>query len=97
MDLAEAHLASLKYLNKNHPQIKNINIGTGKGTSVLELVNAFSSINHCSLPYKFVNRRNGDAPFVVANNSLALKILDWEPKRDLSDICKDTWKWVINC
>lgn len=96
MDLADAHLAALKYLENNKAQIININIGTGKGTSVLELVRIFSSINKCLLPYKFVERRNGDAPFVVADNTLALKILNWKPKRNLSDICKDTWKWILN-
>ena len=96
MDLAEAHLSALKYLNKNKSQIININVGTGIGTSVLELVNSFSEINKCSLEYKFGKRRSGDAPFVVADNSLALKILDWEPKRNLANMCSDTFRWIKN-
>ena len=93
MDLAEAHVAALRFLFSNEPQVININIGTGLGTTVLELVQKFIETNKCILPYKFVERRPGDAPYSVADNSKALSILDWKPKRSIEDICKDSWRW----
>ena len=93
MDLAEAHVAALQFLLNNKPQIINLNIGTGEGTSVLELVNSFMNTNKCALPYVFEGRRPGDVPYSVADNTKALKLLDWKPSRSIEDICKDTWRW----
>ena len=94
MDLAEAHSNTLEYLIKNDPQIISLNIGTGRGTSVLEIVNKFIEVNKVQVPYTFKNRRDGDADSVVADNSLALKILNWKPKRNVQDMCVDSWKWI---
>ena len=93
MDLADAHCYALDYLLENKPQILSLNIGTGIGTSVLELVNKFMKVNKCVIPYKFCDRRLGDLPFVVANNKKASAILTWVPKRNLEDMCHDGWKW----
>lgn len=93
MDLAEAHIATLNYLKDNTPQNISINIGTGKGTSVLRIIKTFQEIEGINLPYDFVERRLGDQPFVVADNSLALKLLNWFPKRSIMDMCSDS---VIN-
>ncbi|KGG12046.1 MULTISPECIES: UDP-glucose 4-epimerase GalE [Prochlorococcus] len=93
MDLAEAHSAALQYLLGENRSLIKLNIGTGKGTSVLELVKTFEAVNKCQIPYVFSNRRLGDVPFAVANNQLALKYLDWKPKRTLEDICRDGWQW----
>ena len=93
MDLADAHLSTLEFLLNNKPQIININIGTGKGTSVLKLVDTFISINDCNFEYNFCERRSGDVPIIVADNKLAIKILNWKPKRDLAQMCKDGWRW----
>tara|TARA_B100000989_G_C19512712_1_gene459957 strand:- start:845 stop:1897 length:1053 start_codon:yes stop_codon:yes gene_type:complete len=93
MDLADAHLAALNYLLNNEGQIIHLNIGTGKGTSVLELVNLFMEVNNCALPIFFTNRRSGDVARLVADNRLALKKLNWKPKRDIQDMCKDGWNW----
>ena len=95
MDLADSHVAALRFLISNDPQVINLNIGTGEGTSVLELVKKFNEVNNCKIPFEFSDRREGDSPFVVADNSLALKLLDWEPNMSLEDICKDTWNWFI--
>ena len=95
MDLANAHVAALSFLISNDPQVINLNIGTGEGTSVIELVKKFNEVNNCKIPYEFSDRRKGDSPFVVADNSLALKLLDWSPNMSLEDICKDTWNWFI--
>lgn len=91
MDLAEAHTNALDYLLENDPQIISMNIGTGRGTSVLEIVNKFTELNNVEIPFKFEKRRNGDTHFVVADNSLAIKILKWEPKRNINDMCIDYW------
>tara|TARA_Y100000589_G_C27160287_1_gene632462 strand:- start:289 stop:1344 length:1056 start_codon:yes stop_codon:yes gene_type:complete len=92
MDLAEAHLAALNYLQSNS-QIISFNIGTGKGTSVLELLKTFEEINNLSVPYVFAGRREGDVPIYYADNEKALKHLDWEPKFTLEDMCRDSWNW----
>ncbi len=93
-DLAQAHLVTLKYLISNKPQNIHLNIGTGKGVSVLELVSIFETFKNFDLPYKFTSRRKGDVPYVVANNDLATKTLHWEPKKNIIDICKDICKWI---
>ena len=96
MDLAEAHVSALNFLIDNKPQIKNINVGTGIGTSVLELVNTFNENLNTKINYEFSSRRAGDASFVVANNELALKLLSWSPKRKLEDMCIDSLRWLEN-
>ncbi len=93
MDLADAHIASLNYLKECNNQKIAINIGTGKGSSVLEIIKTFQEIKGINFPYDFTNRRLGDEPFLVADNSLALKLLDWFPKRNIQDMCND---YVIN-
>ncbi|MBO6989178.1 MAG: UDP-glucose 4-epimerase GalE [Prochlorococcus marinus XMU1422] len=93
MDLADAHKLSLNYLFNNQPQIQNFNIGTGQGTSVLELILAFQKFNNIKIPYVFSKRRNGDVAEVVADNEKALRLLRWKPLRNLEDMCKDGWNW----
>ena len=92
MDLAEAHVSALNYLFENKPKIINLNIGTGVGTSVLELVNTFVKVNKCDVPYTFNQRRSGDLSTLVADNELANKTLNWIPKRSLRNMCEDGWK-----
>ena len=89
MDLAEAHNATLDYLLDNKSNYLTVNIGTGIGTSVLEVINKFKELG-MDLPHIFVDRRDGDHPFIVADNQLALKLLDWSPKRNLVSMCLDT-------
>ena len=96
MDLAEAHSAALVHLFKNEPILLNLNIGTGKGTSVLELVNTFNRVNKCNIPFKFVERRPGDVSRLVADNSLSTRTIDWAPKRDLEKMCLDGFRWQKN-
>ncbi len=93
MDLAEAHIATLNYLQNNKPQNIAINIGTGKGTSILEIIKTFRKIQGIKLSYEFTERRMGDQPFLVADNKRALQLLDWFPKREISEMCSDS---VIN-
>ena len=94
VDLAESHIAALKFILNNEPQILNLNVGTGLGTSVLEIVNHFNRFEEVDLKYEFTHRRIGDAAFVVANNKLALEKLNWSPKRNIIDICRDTLNWI---
>ncbi len=93
MDLAEGHLAAMKYLNENKPEVIDLNLGTGIGTSVLNLIDTFEVANKCKIPYIFTGRRPGDVASLVASNSLALNKLKWEPKRSLLEMCKDGFYW----
>ena len=93
MDLAEGHISALEYLIKNDNQIINLNLGTGIGTSVLELVETFEKVNNILIPLEFAKRRIGDCSTLIADNSLAISCLDWLPKLDLKAMCKDGWNW----
>ena len=95
MDLAEGHCLALNYLKNNGPQIITINLGTGLGTSVLELIKTFEKVNNVFVPFIFDDRRKGDNAVVVADNSLANSILNWTPKKSLEDICRDGWNWQL--
>ena len=81
------------FLLAENSQFLNINLGTGIGSTVLEVVNTFQKINNVSIPYQFKKRRIGDIPFLVADINLALKLLCWRPIRSLDQICEDVWKF----
>ncbi len=94
MDLAEAHCLALKYLlQKGKSDFLSLNICTGKGTSILELMRHFESVNSCKIPYVFVDRRPGDIAISFASNDLTSSTLKWSPKRNISDMCIDGWRW----
>ena len=95
MDLAEGHLSALDYLLEGQPKLININLGTGKGTSVLELIEIFENVNDVKIPYIFSKRREGDASEVVADNSLAMNLINFSAKRSLSQMCRDGWQWYL--
>lgn len=95
MDLADAHRCTLEYLLKENPQIIKLNVGTGLGTSVLELVEKFIKVNKIDVPYKFCSRRKGDVPTIIANNEKIISLLNWRPKKNLDDMCRDGWRWQI--
>ena len=82
MDLAEGHYLALNYLLNRKPQILTLNLGTGKGTSVLNLIKIFQKVNNVEIPFIFEDRRPGDSAYVVADNSLAKSILNWMPKKN---------------
>ena len=96
LDLADGHILALEYLLSNKPTIINLNLGTGKGCSVLDLISCFEESNKIKVPYVFSERRPGDVPYVVADNSKALNTLNWQPKRTLKEMCVDGWKWQKN-
>lgn len=94
MDLADAHVSSLNYILKNPKEdVSAINIGTGKGTSVLELINLFENENNIKLNFTFGNRREGDVESVYAKTSLAETLLNWKPKRTMSEAVKSAWEF----
>ena len=95
MDLAEGHFSALNYLSNENPQYLILNLGTGRGTSVLELIKTFQRVNNVNIPYKFDSRRQGDNAFVVADISKAKLILNWEPKASIEDICRNGWNWQL--
>ena len=95
MDLAEGHLKALDFLFKNNNQLINLNIGTGKGYSVLELIKTFEKVNNVEVPLIFSKRRDGDACKVVANNLEAKLILKWHPLKSLEEMCRDGWRWKL--
>ena len=93
MDLAEGHVKAAEKILESKSEVMNINLGTGKGTSVLELINTFQDVNKVKIPFVFGKRRLGDYGKVVANNSLAIEFLNWKPFRTIEDMCSDGWKW----
>ncbi len=93
MDVGEGHIKTFEYLEKNNNLFLNLNLGTGKGTSVLELIKTYEEINHVKIPYVFTKKRSGDIASAVADNTRAKSLLNWEPKRNLSDMCRDSWNW----
>lgn len=93
MDLAEAHFLAINYLFKNENDFLNLNLGTGKGHSILQLIKTFEKVNKVKIPYIFSRRRDGDISSVVADNKKALEVLNWKPERNIEDMCIDGWKW----
>jgi len=98
VDLAYGHLKAIDYLDKlidnRTPLI--VNLGTGKGYSVLDVVKAFENVSGKRVPYKIVERRPGDIAICYANPSFAKEVLGWEAKKTIEDMCKDSWKWQSN-
>lgn len=94
MDLAQGHVAAL---NNIKPGVNIYNLGTGKGTSVLEIVKAFETANNIKIPYKIVKRREGDIAECYADVSKANRELNWIAKRDIVDMCKDAWNFESKC
>jgi UDP-glucose 4-epimerase len=92
MDLAEGHLAALDHLGKR-PGWLAVNLGTGRGHSVLEVVEAFRRASGHPIPCRFVERRPGDAAICYADPSLARQVLGWEARRGLDAMCRDAWRW----
>ena len=93
MDLAQGHLAALRALAPNTPQLLTVNLGTGKGVSVLEMVKTFERVNAVPVPHRFVPRRAGDVAQCLADPQLAKKVLNWETQLSLERMCKDAWRW----
>ena len=92
VDLAKGHVKALQAL-EDKPQVLTVNLGTGIGHSVLDVVKAFEKASGKDVPYKIVNRRPGDIATCYADPSYAAKILDWKAKYELDEMCEDAWRW----
>ncbi len=92
LDLAEGHVAALNFLLRGNESIW-VNLGTGRGYSVLELVNAFAKASGREIPYEIVARRPGDVAACYADPALAREKLGWTARHDLQRMCEDSWRW----
>jgi UDP-glucose 4-epimerase len=95
MDLADGHVVALDYLSKNQRMI-TVNLGTGIGYSVLDVVNAFAKSSAKDIPYEILPRRLGDVAINYADASVAKELLGWHASRSLEEMCADTWRWQSN-
>lgn len=96
VDLAKAHVLAVEYACK-HKGAEIINIGTGVGYSVLDIVNAYSRVNSVKIPYAITSRRDGDIATCFADPSKAYKLLGFEAMYNLEDMCKDSYNFIIKC
>jgi UDP-glucose 4-epimerase len=92
VDLAEGHVAALRFLLDKQRSV-TVNLGTGRGYSVLEVVRAFEQASGRGVPYRIASRRPGDVSQCYADPSLARELLGWEAKRTLPEMCADAWRW----
>ena len=97
VDLAKAHIAALKRLmeKRNKTTFEYFNIGTGKGSSVLEIINAFEKVNNLKLNYKIVGRREGDIVAAYADTTTANKELNWKTEISLEEALASAWQWQL--
>ena len=95
MDLARGHLAALRALATDTPQLLTVNLGTGQGVSVLEMVNTFARVNGVPIPHRFVPRRTGDVAQCLADPQLAKQVLNWQTELSLESMCRDAWRWQV--
>jgi len=95
MDLAEGHVSALKYLS-DIKQSLTVNLGAGRGASVLQLVTAFEKASREKIPYQIVSRRAGDIAEFYADPTLAKQLMGWQTKRSIEQMCEDTWRWQSN-
>ena len=92
VDLARAHVLALEHLGE-HGGLHTWNLGTGRGTSVLELLDAFQQATRVKVPYEVVDRRPGDVAETWADPSLAEQELGWKATHTVEEMCADTWRW----
>jgi UDP-glucose 4-epimerase len=95
VDLAQGHLAALKYLHDRQASI-TVNLGTGRGVSVKELADTFARVTDVPVPYRFVERRPGDVAACFADTRLAQEALDWQAQLGVERMCQDAWRWQSN-
>ncbi len=97
VDLAKGHVKALQaFENNNVDNLYTVNLGTGKGYSVLEMIEAFKLASGKEIAYKIVARRAGDIACCYADPSYAKELIDWEVGKGLQAMCDDTWKWQSN-
>jgi len=92
MDLVDGHVAALDYLCE-HKGLLTVNLGTGCGYSVLDMVRAFESASGRPVPYVLAPRRPGDVASCYADPALAASLLGWKARRGIEQMCSDAWRW----
>jgi UDP-glucose 4-epimerase len=95
VDLAKAHVKTLDYLHQHDSLFDTINVGTGSGNSVLEVVETFKRVTGQSLPYRVGQRRAGDVEQIYGSVEKSKKVLGWETKLSLDDALRDAWNWQL--
>ena len=96
VDLAKAHIKSLNWLEiQNTPLVETINIGTGNGVSVLDIIHTFEEISGKKLNWEFGPRRAGDVEQIYANASKALEVINWKAEKTITDAVSDAWNWEL--
>lgn len=93
VDLARGHVKALQALQRGEGRVLTVNLGTGRGYSVLEMVRAFEKAAGVAVPYHIVDRRPGDVAACYADPSLAKELLDWSAEYGLERMCEDAWRW----
>lgn len=96
LDLADGHVVALKHLREQHPGVRAWNLGTGKGSTVYEIIAAFSKAVGRDLAYEVAPRRAGDVLNLTANVTRANKELGWVAHHTLEETCADLWRWTEN-
>ncbi|RYP39575.1 hypothetical protein DL767_002123 [Monosporascus sp. MG133] len=96
VDLARGHLVALNYLRDNKPGVKAWNLGSGRGSTVFEIIKAFSKVVGKDLPYEVKERRQGDVLDLTANPTRANEELQWKTELTMEQACSDLWRWVSN-
>lgn len=94
VDLAKGHISALKYALE-HKGFTSVNLGTGKGSSVLDVVKAYERACGKEIPVEITARRAGDIATSYADTSLAKKLLGWEAELDIDDMCRDSWNFTV--
>ncbi len=94
VDLADGHVAALRYA-RAHAGVEAVNLGTGKGTSVFELVSAVEKVTGIKIPYEVVGRRTGDIAICYADASKAKRLFEWKAKRGIEEMCEDSARWAL--
>ena len=92
VDLARGHVAATEYM-RDHTGTEAVNLGTGVGYSVLDIVKAFEAANGIRIPYVIAPRRAGDVATVYADPGKSLRLLGWKAEKTLEDMCRDSWNW----
>ena len=96
VDLAIGHVKAVDKLAQSEPDVRIYNLGTGKGFSVLQMIEAFSKACGKQIPYAIKPRRPGDIAECYADAALAKKELGWEAERGIDEMCEDSWRWQSN-
>jgi len=93
VDLADGHVKAVKNILEGKKGVQIFNLGTGKGYSVLDIINGFEKATGVKINYKIVDRRPGDVATCYSDPTKAKEVLGWEAKRDIEEMCEDSWRW----